>query len=157
DDVANQQDVPFAEHVETFVNRRTKRAPNGITRVGRNNSRSRLTRLANECGFRVLSDLRPELLDRWMRNRLADGMSPANINEFRNELVIFANWCVRTKRLLVNPCNDVPKLDAPRPLDASVEPCPKRSWSNCCGSLVGVRLPNSAGCRGKRRPKTTRP
>ena len=94
------------------MNRRTKRAPNGVTLVGKNNSRSRLTRLASECGFRVLSDLRPELLDRWMRNWLADGMSAANINEFRNELVIFANWCVRNKRLLLNPINDVPKLDA---------------------------------------------
>ncbi len=112
DNVANQQDVPFAEHVEAFVNRRTKRAPNGVTLVGQNNSRARLTRLASECGFRVLSDLRSKVLDRWMRDRLADAMSPANINEFRNELVIFANWCIRTKRLLVNPVNDVPKLDA---------------------------------------------
>ncbi|TXT39348.1 MAG: integrase-recombinase protein [Planctomycetota bacterium] len=112
DAVADQQTVPFAEHVEAFVTRRTKHAPNGVTLVGQNNSRARLTRLANDCGFRVLSDLRSETLDRWMRDRLADGMSPANINEFRNELVIFANWCVRNKRLLVNPVNDVPKLDA---------------------------------------------
>ena len=41
DHVANQQDVLFAEHVETFVNRRTKRAPNGVTLVGKNNSRAR--------------------------------------------------------------------------------------------------------------------
>lgn len=81
DHVANQQNVSFSDHVETFVNRRTKRAPNGVTLVGQNNSRDRLTRLANECGFRVLSDLRSEALDRWMRDRLADAvstMSPAN-------------------------------------------------------------------------------
>ena len=115
DAVADQQSVPFADHVAAFVNRRTKRSPNGVTLVGQNNSRARLTRLANECGFRVLSDMRSEVLDRWMRDRLTDAespMSPANINEFRNELVIFANWCVRNKRLLVNPVNDVPKLDA---------------------------------------------
>ena len=98
--------------VAEALNRRTKRAPNGITLVVQNNSRARLTRLANECGFRVLSDMRSEVLDRWMRDRLADGMTPANLNEFRNELVIFANWCIRNKRLLVNPVNDVPKLDA---------------------------------------------
>ena len=112
DSIANQQDVPFAEHVEAFLDRRTKRAPNGVAETRQNNERSRLTRLANECGFRVLSDLRSELLDRWMRDRLADGMFAANINEFRNDLVIFANWCIRNKRLLVNPFNDVPKLDA---------------------------------------------
>ena len=39
-------------------------------------------------------------------------LSPANINEFRQEAVIFGNGCVRHKRLLVNPFNDVPKLDA---------------------------------------------
>ena len=75
----------------------------------------RCCRVTNECGFRVLPDPRSEALDRWMRDRLADAvspMSPENINEFRNELVIFANWCVRNRRLLVNPVNDVPKLDA---------------------------------------------
>lgn len=112
DKVANQQDVPFLTHVEHFVCRRTKRAPNGVTLMGQKNARARLTRLAKECGFRVLSDLRSEPLDRWMREQLAGTMSPANINEYRNELVIFANWCVRNRRLLVNPINDVPKLDA---------------------------------------------
>ncbi len=112
DKVANQQDVPFLTHVEQFIRRRTKRAPNGVTKMGQDNARARLTRLAKECGFRVLADLRSEPLDRWMRDQLADGMSPANINEYRNELVVFANWCVRAKRLLVNPINDVPKLDA---------------------------------------------
>ncbi len=115
DSIADQQDILFLTHVAEFVSRRTKRAPNGLTIMGQNNSRSRLTRLADECGFRVLSDLRGEVLDRWMRDRLTDAvspMSPANINEFRNELVIFANWCVRNRRLLANPFNDVPKLDA---------------------------------------------
>ncbi|MBL8815962.1 MAG: site-specific integrase [Planctomyces sp.] len=112
DKIANQQDVPFLTHVEHFVCRRTKRAPNGVTQMGQNNTRARLTRLAKECGFRVLSDLQSEALDRWMREQLAGTMSPANINEFRNELIIFANWCVRNRRMLVNPFNDVPKLDA---------------------------------------------
>ena len=112
DAVADQQDVPFLEHVAAFLNRRTKRAPNGVSVMGRNNSRSRLTRLANECGFRLLSDLRSEALDRWMRDRLADGMSPANINEFQQEAVIFANWCIRNQRLLANPFKGVEKLDA---------------------------------------------
>lgn len=39
-------------------------------------------------------------------------MTPANVNEYRNDMVGFANWCVRQKRLLVNLFNDVPKLDA---------------------------------------------
>lgn len=112
DAVADQQSVPFVKHVEAFVNRRTKRSPNGVSLIRKNNERSRLTRLANDRGFRTLPDLRPESLDRWMRDRLAEGMTPANINEFRNELVIFANWCVRNRRLLVNPLKDVPKLDA---------------------------------------------
>jgi integrase len=112
DDVANQRDVPFQTHMEDFLRRRTKRAPNGVTLMGQNNARARLTRLAKECGFRVLSDLRSEPVDRWMREQLAGGMTPANINEFRSELVIFANWCVLNKRLLVNPINGVPKLDA---------------------------------------------
>jgi len=112
DNVANQQDVPFLEHVEAFLNRRTKRAPNGVSEMRQANERAHLTTLANECGFKLLSDLRADSLDGWMRDRLAESMSPANINEFRQDAVSFANWCIRNKRLLVNPFKGVEKLDA---------------------------------------------
>ena len=112
DAVANQQDVPFLAQVELFVKRRTKKAPNGVTLVCQNNSRARLTRLAKDCVIRTLSDLRADALDRWMQEQLTGGMSASNINEFRQELVVFANWCVRHNRLLVNPFKAVPKFDA---------------------------------------------
>ena len=48
DAVADQQSVPFAEHVVAFVNRRTKRAPNGVSEIRQNNERAHLVRLAND-------------------------------------------------------------------------------------------------------------
>ena len=40
DAISDQQDVPFAEHVAAFVNRRTKRAPNGVSEMRQDNERA---------------------------------------------------------------------------------------------------------------------
>jgi integrase len=39
-------------------------------------------------------------------------MGAGTRNEYRQELVGFGNWCVRTRRLLSNPFTGVPKADA---------------------------------------------
>jgi integrase len=39
-------------------------------------------------------------------------MGAGTRNEYRAELIAFANWCVRTGRLSVNPFNDVPRANA---------------------------------------------
>ena len=39
-------------------------------------------------------------------------MSAGNRNQYRQELVGFANWCGRTRQLITNPFSTVPKADA---------------------------------------------
>jgi hypothetical protein len=39
-------------------------------------------------------------------------MSPGTRNAYREAAIGFANWCVRTRRLLDNPLKSVPKADA---------------------------------------------
>ncbi len=39
-------------------------------------------------------------------------MSPGSRNDFRQELLTFANWCVRTQRLIENPFALVPRANA---------------------------------------------
>ena len=116
DAAIDYQRIPLADLIEPFVARRTKRAPNGLCLVRQKNSRSRLRRLFQEFKFQKLSDLRSAkaaaLLDNWMTAAMADDDSPGNVNEFRLELVLFGNWCVRKKYLPDNPFASVPRADA---------------------------------------------
>ncbi len=74
-------------------------------------TRSRLDRLAADCTFTNLPDLRREALERWLALRAGEGMSARTRNAHRNALVSFANWCVETDRLTSNPFSRVPKAN----------------------------------------------
>jgi integrase len=109
DAISDHQDTPLAEHFAAYiVHQRAK----GLNETRMKNTESRLNRLAADCGFRRLGDLHAANLLRWLVARQAEDMGAGNRNEFRQELVGFGNWCVRTERLLSNPFAEVPKADA---------------------------------------------
>ncbi len=109
DAIADHQETPLGEHVAAFIAHQTAK---GLNRVRVKNSENRLVRLTGECGFRALGDLSAAALERWLVARQTEGMGAGTRNEYRQELVGFANWCVRTRRLLNNPFVGVPKADA---------------------------------------------
>ncbi len=109
DATADHQITPLADHFAAFHEHRTAKGLN-VTRIA--NTKSRLERLADECGFGRLADCSAEKLARWLNRQHANGMSAGNRNEYRQELVGFGNWCVETHRLSVNPFSKVPKADA---------------------------------------------
>src|SRR5262249_46324252 len=80
-----------------------------VTRIHREDTGRYLSRLAGECAFRTLADLRREALERWLAGRAVEGMSARTRNAYRNALVSFCNWCVATDRLATNPFEAVPK------------------------------------------------
>ena len=106
DAVANHQSTPLAGHVAAYIAHQSAKALNPV-RV--RNTESRLTRLASECGFVRLNDLAAEPLERWLVAQKTEGMGPGTRNEYRTELVGFANWCIRTGRLISNPFVTVAK------------------------------------------------
>lgn len=108
DAIVDHQDTPLAEHVAAFVDHQKAK---GISRR-LNDTLSQLRRVARDCGFRRLADLNASRLERWLVARKAERMSAATRNEYRGAWVTFANWCVRTGRLLGNPSSGVPKADA---------------------------------------------
>lgn len=83
----------------------------GVTQVHKANTRRWLDRLAGECGFLRLADLDQSAFERRLTERTAEGMSARNRNAHRKALIGFANWCVRTKRLSVNPFRGTPKAN----------------------------------------------
>ena len=108
DAIADHQDMPLAEHFEAYIDHQKARE---LNRVRIQNTRNRLSRLAEDCDFRRLGDLSAVALERWLVTRQAEGMGAGNRNEYRQELVGFGNWCVRTGRLITNPFAKVPKAD----------------------------------------------
>ncbi len=109
DATADHQHTPLAQHVAAIHEHRTAKGLNAA-RIA--NTKSRLDRLADECGFSRLADCSADALTHWLNRQQANGMSPGNRNEYRQELVGFGNWCVETHRLSVNPFSKVPKADA---------------------------------------------
>ena len=107
--IADHAGTPIARHFETYREHRVTQELNP-TRI--KNTQSRLNRVASECGFKRLADLSAEAFTRWLGQQLAVGMSAGTRNEYRQEMVGFANWCVRTGRLTVNPFLDVPRANA---------------------------------------------
>jgi len=107
--VADAQRRPIADHFAAY---RDHQIAKGLSKVRIANTQRRLAALANECGFGRLSDLDANSFERWLAVRTAAGMSPGNRNEYRQELVGFGNWCVKSRRILSNPFVHVPKADA---------------------------------------------
>lgn len=106
---AEFQRLPIADHFAAYLDHQTAK---GLNAVRIRNTASRLKRITHECSFGRLSDLDVNTFERWLAIQTVEGMSPGNRNEFRQELVGFGNWCVKSRRLLANPFLAVPRADA---------------------------------------------
>ena len=105
----DQQDRPLSEHTSDFLEHQQAKE---INKVRLDNTRSRLKRIASDCGFRRLGDLNGTALERWLSARQVEGMGAGTRNAYREAWVTFGNWCVRNHRLLSNPFARVPKANA---------------------------------------------
>ena len=108
DEIAGQQSTLLADHFVAFDAALQSKER---TKVYRDNIRHALDRLAIDCGFVRLSDLRRETLENWLVGRIGDDMSARSRNAYQEAMVAFANWCVTSKRLNVNPFKAMPKAN----------------------------------------------
>ncbi len=99
---------PLASHCDSYDEHLQAK---GVTKIHREDTGRYVRRLAADCHFGTLADLRREPLERWLALRTADGMSARTRNAYRNAIVSFCNWCVATNRLAVNPFDPVPKAN----------------------------------------------
>jgi integrase len=106
--VGENRPAPIAVHLEAFDEHHRAK---GVTKIHRQDTGRYLRRLAADCGFGTLADMRRESLERWLAARTPEGMSARTRNAYRNALVTFCNWCVETSRLAVNPFDPVPKAN----------------------------------------------
>ena len=120
DTIADHQGAPLSEHLDAYVEHLIAK---GVTAGRVADTRRQLRRVAKDCGFRKLTDLKADKLDRWLGDRLVDGMSAAAHNSYLEAFVAFGYWCVgkRTKngksrwtgekRLTANPFAGMAKAD----------------------------------------------
>jgi integrase len=108
DEISNHQTTLLADHFAAFDAALQAKC---VTKVYRENVGRALDRLAKDCGFIRLQDLRRESLENWLVGRINEGMSARSRNAYQEAIVAFCNWCVATKRLTLNPFKATPKAN----------------------------------------------
>jgi len=106
--IGDHQAAPLSKHLDGFDEHHQAK---GVTKIHREDTGRYLRRLAADCAFGTLADLRREPFERWLALRIVEGMSARTRNAYRNALVSFCNWCVETSRLALNPFDPVPKAN----------------------------------------------
>lgn len=108
DAIADHQGTPLAGHLAAYL---LTLEAEGTSPAHRANVRRCLDRLAADCGFRRLGDLRRERLERWLVAQAKAGMGARTRNTYRAAAVAFGNWCIRNQRLTLNPFAAVSKAN----------------------------------------------
>ena len=109
DRIADHQGTPIGEHIAHYIDHQTAK---GLNQARINNTRSRLNRVAADCGIVRLAGMNATAFERWLLDRQIEDMSAGTRNGYREAWIAFANWCVKTSRLLSSPLASVPKADA---------------------------------------------
>lgn len=110
DAIADFQGAPLEEHFKAYEEHLQAK---GTSRIHREDTGRYLRRLAAECRFQVLADLRRNALERWLAERDREGMAARTRNAYRNAAVAFGNWCADAAvcRLASNPFAGSPKAN----------------------------------------------
>jgi len=122
DPYAEHRDRPIVEHLADWV---TELRQTGCTPYYASQCEARITRLIEECGWKLLADMKPESFIAWRKNatsnidhKLKDKsmaklnfMAPKTQNHYLATLGAFCNWCIERKRMEYNPTADVASVE----------------------------------------------
>jgi len=107
DTMVDHLSLPITVHILAYL---TNLESNDTSPLHRDNVERCLQRIADDCGFKTLADLRRDKLEGWLVLRARDQKLGARTrNAYRAAVVAFCNWCVETDRLLKNPFKRVAK------------------------------------------------
>lgn len=93
------------EHVADYLEHLRAKTVRGkrLSPTHRENVKRQLRRLVDDCGFRHLSDIHCDALEKWMNRKETEGMGARTRNTYRSAILAFVNWCTQTDRLPANP------------------------------------------------------
>jgi len=106
--VGDHQGTPFTGHLDAYL---AYLEAKGACKEHRSERARQLRRLAADCSFVALADLRREALERWLNTQTRAGMGARTRNSYLCSLLAFSNWAVETSRLTSNPFDPVPKAN----------------------------------------------
>ncbi len=108
DAAARHHSTPIEKHFAAFEVRQQAR---NVAPKYHHNVMQALRRVAADCRFGTLADLRCEPFERWLVARTGEDMSARTRNGYREAWVVFGNWCVESGRLAANPFVKLPKAN----------------------------------------------
>ena len=89
------------------------RIATGCTENYANKTRTRITKLATECAWRRISDIKPDSFLAWRtkQTRLPKPLAPKTLNHYLGSVGGFLNWLVDNGKLTSNPLAKVKEAD----------------------------------------------
>lgn len=109
EDIAGcHEKIPLIKHIDLYLEHLTAK---GVTDDHRKTTETYLKRLAEDCGWGHLSDLRREPFEKWLALRVREKKSARSRNGYLKASVAFSNWCLDTNRLSANPFARITKAD----------------------------------------------
>ena len=113
DTVIDHQGTPISKHVDAYLTFLDTKTIHGqkVSNAHQENVARNLRRLVAECRFEKLAQIDRSAVESWMKRKEAEGMGARTRNTHRAAIVAFANWCVETRRLAVNPLIRLCKAD----------------------------------------------
>ena len=105
---AGANTVPITRHIANYAEwqLRTDKTPQHAT-----TTETYLSKLADSNGWRKLSDMTRDGLERAMRAAQDEGKSARTANAIRESAVAFGNWAISQRLMATNPFNGIPKAN----------------------------------------------
>jgi integrase len=101
--IADRKHDPLEEHLGDYLATLTGSS------CYRDNTERYIRRLAVDCQWSCVADMKRFDLERWLADEARKGRSARSRNGFREAMITFCNWCKRNKRMPENPFHDLPK------------------------------------------------
>ena len=108
DSISDQSTCLLKDHIGEYL---AYLKAKGSTKTHQRDRRRYLDQIMKDCRFERIRDLDRNTLERLLYKQLEDGVSARTANALRAAAIAFANWCVRTQRLAVNPFEGIPKAN----------------------------------------------
>jgi len=107
DRIAAQRAIPIAEQLSEFEEALGDNSPQYVKLT-----MGQVRRTVEGCGFKTLADIDAEAVQKYLRSRRKEEQTGhRTYNQYLQAFGTFCNWCVTSKRLLINPMLGIEQLN----------------------------------------------
>jgi integrase len=108
--IGQHQATPLEEHLVAYL---AYLEAKEACKEHRSERERQLRRIAKDCGFQRLADLKRTALENWLTLQVRNGMGARTRNSYLASALAFCNWCAEptVARLTHNPFDGIPKAN----------------------------------------------